>query len=235
MANSTAKIALICGLALEQKTAEAAIARKQAERLLVYNAGMGAGRAREMVDAAASAGAAGIISYGVCGGLDPGLVAGDIVMPKTILSENDSVQVDEAWHARLVDILSAQYEPRIMPLYTAGKVVASIPEKADLFEKIGAGAVDMESAVIAGLAHQAGLPFITVRVVHDPAGQSIPPAFAQIIDENGKPNVLALIKALIFHWPGVKVLQGLADAAAQARTNLDGLTSFALPDFGFTG
>lgn len=227
------KIALICGVAFEKKTAEAVIRREKAERLTVFNAGMGAGRAREVVRKAADAGAVAIVSYGVCGGLDSGFVAGDIVMPKTVLSKDTSIKVDAAWHARLVDILSVQYEPRIVPLYTADKVITEVAEKAELFEKTGAGAVDMESAIIAKLADEAGLPFIAVRVVHDSAAQRIPPAFAQIIDENGKPSVLKLIKALIFHWPGVKVLQGLADGSSQAKTNLDGLTSLASPDFGF--
>lgn len=227
-------IALITGLAFEKQIADKVIKEEKAETLVVFNACMGARQAHQVVREAVRAGATAVVSFGVCGGLDPDLVAGDIVVPRTIKSKDATLTVDPNWHARLVNRLSTQYEPRITPLYNAETVITSVPEKADLRKNFGAGAVDMESGKIAQLAGQAGLPFVAVRVVHDTADQHIPAAFAEIIDDQGKPRILRLLKALIFNWPGLAVLKALSDADTQARTNLDGLTRLALPDFGFT-
>jgi len=225
------KIALITGLEFEASLARKA-GKDQADGVVVGVAGLGAPFVGKAVADAKAAGVRGIVSFGVCGGLDPALPAGSVILPQTILAPQE-LPVDLVWRDRLQEVLSEQYDITTRPLLTVKETVTSVEQKAELFTQTGACAVDMESAVLARQAAKNGLSFIAVRVVHDPASQAIPAAFADIINPNGQINVWKMIKGLAFSWPGAKVLQELSVNDKQARTNLAGLTRLALPDFGF--
>ena len=67
-------------------------------------------------------------------------------------------------------------------LLTSARSVGSVEDKAALFERTGAVAVDMESAAIAEVAEQHGLPFLAVRVVVDSAGDVLPAAVTAAAD-----------------------------------------------------
>lgn len=226
-----ANIALITGLEMEAGIARKAMKKSDAE-LSVFVAGMGAPNGQQVVQQAKREGAKGIVSLGYCGGLDPALRAGDIVIPEMVVGNNE-IKTSAGWRRQLIKKLENQFSVLSCPLLSVESVVKSPAEKAELFNRYKACAVDMESLRLAQLAAENNLEFIAVRVVHDPASQVIPVAFNNIINSNGSINGWNLIKGLIFHWPGAKTLKALSGQSIQAKTNLDQLTRLALPGFGF--
>lgn len=225
-------IALITGLEFEKKIALNE-SKDNETGLYIGAAGLAAPFAEEVIKASLLFGAKGLVSFGVCGGLDPALPAGSVVLPQTILAPSE-IPVDMAWRNRLQKILTEQYDISSGALLTVKKTVTSVEEKTRLFNQTGACVIDMESGLLAIEAAKHGLPFIAVRVVHDPASQAIPAAFADIINPRGQISVWKLLKGLAFNWPGAKVIQEASNNDKQARANLAGLTRLALPDFGFT-
>ena len=227
------KIALITGLEFE-----AALARKVLKKsdckAPVFVSGLGAPFAKEVVTKAKQAGAKGVISFGVCGGLDPALNAGSVILPETVLG-SEPISVDLAWRDRLHAQLVSQFDIATGKLLSVEKTVESVAEKQTLYKNTGARAVDMESSLLARQAAKQGLSFVAVRVVHDPASQSIPPAFADMVKSNGQIDGWKLVKGLVFNWPGFGQLKQMSENDLQARTNLQMLTRLALPTFSFTG
>src|SRR5262249_17149324 len=96
------------------------------------------------------------------------------------------------WRERL----SATIEARAGRLVTTAKSVGSVEDKAELFRTTGAVAVDMESAAVAEVAEQHGLPFLAVRVVVDSAADSLPRAVTPGADSEGHLQIWRLIGTL---------------------------------------
>jgi adenosylhomocysteine nucleosidase len=107
--------------------------------------GPGATNARRAAEALIREGVEALVSFGVAGALDPKLKPGDIVR-----TTGAGVILNVA-------------EP-----------VASPAEKSRLFREAGAVAVDMESEAVAEVAHAAGVRFLAVRAIVDPAHRTLP-------------------------------------------------------------
>ena len=60
------------------------------------------------------------------------------------------------------------------PILESPTIVAGIADKAQLFARVGAAAVDMESGVVARAAARAGVPFLAIRAIADAANTGIP-------------------------------------------------------------
>lgn len=223
-------VALITGLEFE-----AHIARKLVKNTdnscFVLTAGLGAPDAVRIVAEAKNSGALGIVSFGVCGGLDPALPPGSIVLPEIILAGGE-IFVDLNWHKSIKKLLEHDFEIATGKILAVDKTVETVEEKAQLHRQSGACAIDMESGILAREAARKNLPFIAVRVIHDPATQAIPAAFADIMKPNGQIDPWKLVKGLMLNWPGFAELRKMSDNDAQARANLEGLTRLALPAFG---
>jgi adenosylhomocysteine nucleosidase len=160
---------------------------------LVATTGMGGSAASAGAKALIRAGAKALASWGMAGGLDPSLQAGSILLPEEIVGVDGRVHRSESgWRERL----SATITARGGRLVTSAKSVGSVEAKASLFESTGAVAVDMESAAIAEVAEQHGLPFLAVRVVVDSAGDVLPRAVTAAADNEGHLHIWRLIGAL---------------------------------------
>ncbi len=81
-------------------------------------------------------------------------------------------------------------------------VVADAQAKAALFKRSGAVAVDMESAAIGTVAERAGVPFMVIRAVADPASRTIPDAVIDGIEASGRVRIRALAPMLL-RQPGL--------------------------------
>jgi nucleoside phosphorylase len=229
--------ALFTGLDFEAGIARKAVADSKQTGPIIFSVGMGAVKATEMVKQALEQGAAGIISFGVCGAIAKDLKSGFVILPENILSDNNAIPVDKNWHARVQVLLERQFDLSFGNLVTVSQTVATTKDKKALAEKTGAVAVDMESAVLAELAIVHNIPFIAIRVVHDTAQMEIPKAFTDILDTvegNGQISKWKLLKGLLFNWPGAKVLKQLSSANDDAMANLGAIARLALPDFRLT-
>lgn len=126
-------------------------------------------------------GAAGIISFGMCGALDPALRIGDWVIGTIIVGRREEA-CDSRWIASLSSSLPAA---RAGPIYADGRLIANAADKASLHRETGALAADMESHIAARAAAEAGLPFAILRCVSDEADANVPPAIAVAMRPGG--------------------------------------------------
>ena len=141
----------------------------------------------------AEAAPAGLVSFGLCGALDPALTVGDVLVADTVTHGDDRWTADPAWGARLRTALPGARHGGI----AAGDAIVGTPaDKASLRRLTGAAAVDMESHAVAAAAQSSGLPFVALRVVSDAAGRVLPRAAQAGFKADGEPDIGAVIAAL---------------------------------------
>jgi hopanoid-associated phosphorylase len=192
-------------------------------------------RLRSLLAAADPRGVRAVISFGLAGGLDPALRAGDIVVASHVVSGGTSSPTDKTLLASFAASLGrAAPTPRCVVGWDV--VVADPVEKAAM-HRAGAHAVDMESHVAADFAAAHRLPFGVVRVICDPAHRSVPP-FAQFaLEANGRVAKRAILGSLARNPSQLSGLAGLgrdfaiAVVALRRSRRLLGL-GFGLADAG---
>jgi adenosylhomocysteine nucleosidase len=199
-------LGVVVGLA-----AEARIARRLGHPVAIGGggpAGAEAAARRLLAD-----GATALLSFGLCGGLDPALRPGALLIPEAVLDGSTR-------HAASVAI-AARFGGATPHLLMGGAVVAATAaEKRLLREATGAAAIDLESGVVARAAAAAGLPFAALRAVCDPADQDLPPAALVALDANGAIGFFRVLAALAAHPAQLPALLVLARQAAAARAGL---------------
>lgn len=114
-----------------------------------------------------------LLSCGFCGGLDPALRVGDLVLADEIQSGNETIRIDRGLVERARSALVERGQaPRIGPALCASDV-AGPHAKRELAGR-GALAVDLESAGLARWAAAHSVPFLSLRVVLDAVGDAVP-------------------------------------------------------------
>ncbi len=173
----------------------------------------GGGDTKGAISAAArlvAQGVAGLISFGLAGGLDPALSAGAILVPSVVLLDAQRWEADPALMARLGG-------PTAGTLYGGGEIVATARAKAALHAHTGAVAVDLESAAVAAVARQHGLPFAVLRAVCDVAARDLPRAALVALDSAGRIGMVRVGAAVLGRPWQIPALIGLAGDASRAR------------------
>jgi hopanoid-associated phosphorylase len=136
---------------------------------------------------------AGVISFGLCGALDPALSAGDLVIADGVVTPAGRIATDGAWAARLAAALPAAARGDVA---ASGMMASSREEKAALRVGTGAGIVDMESHRVAQGAAWAAIPFAVVRAVSDAAADALPRCAQAGFREDGQTDIAAVLRAL---------------------------------------
>ena len=165
----------------------------------------------------ARAGARGIISFGVAGGLSPFLKPGDVVVASSVVTARGSFATDSRWSHSLQNALTHAVSG---PIFAADATVMTVLEKEALWKGTGAAAVDMESGAAAEVANYHKLPFAVLRVIIDPAHRSIPISAAVGARENGTTDALAVIRSLVQRPGDLGEIIRLADDARKANRSL---------------
>ncbi len=196
-------LGVVVGLA-----AEARLARGLGGTVAV--GGGGAAGAASAVQALLDAGATALVSFGLTGGLAPGLPAGAIVVPAAVVDGQGGRWDTDPGLNRWLGGASG------LLLGGAGMIVTEAAKTA-AWDASGALAVDLESAAVARAAR---VPFAVLRAVCDPAGRSLPPAAQTALDAQGRIRPLALIQSLTRHPRQIGALIALGREAAQARRAL---------------
>jgi len=165
-------------------------------------------------------GARGLVSFGICAGLDPTLAAGTLLLPHLV--HELAAAIAEAWHAKAAAALAAAGLPLIARGAILGQsaIIASAAEKAALFGASGALALDMESHLVARAAAAAGLPFLVLRAVADSADRSLPPAVLVGLDREGRPRLQRVILSVLAHPCQLSALIGVARDTSRALATL---------------
>jgi adenosylhomocysteine nucleosidase len=158
-------------------------------------------------------GAEALLSFGLAGGLDPGLRPGTLLLPAEVIIDGLRISTDAALRARFGTAPSP-------PLLGAAAPVASAADKRRLFEATGAVAVDLESGAVARVATAHRLPFAVLRAVCDPAGRDLPPAALIALDRHGAIGLARVLGSVLTHPGQLPSLAALAADATAARRAL---------------
>ena len=183
---------------------------------------------RRGLDDALAQGASGIMSFGLCGGLDPRLAVGDIVIGEAVSDGADRYETSPAWTDELAAVLPGAQRT----VFTGTNAIIGSPrEKAALRERTGAGAVDMESHLVAATAAEAGVPFAIVRTVSDPADHDLPHAAKAGFRADGEADVGAVLAGLLRRPSEFPALIRVALAAGRACKALDEAAEAMIGDY----
>ena len=182
--------------------------------------GMAAGAATRAAEALAESGVQRLVSFGMAGALDPALRAGDLLLPSTVIDERGR-RFATAPLASASAPFPSHGEGGLFVLLTTERPLLSPSEKSEARARTGAGAVDMESAMVAEVALSHALPFVAMRAVIDRADDVVPAA-AMMTDTFGRPRSLRLAATLLRHPGQLPELIRLSGAYARALATLRG-------------
>jgi adenosylhomocysteine nucleosidase len=162
-----------------------------------------------------------VISWGLCGGLDPRLRPGDLILGSEIVSNEGAVRTDEAITASLAQrLLGASMRVVVERLAVSAAPIVTVAAKAELRRATEAAAVDMESLIAGQYALEQRLPFAILRAVADPADRNLPPLALKAIAPDGGINIQAIVGELIRSpWQ----LAGVSALSADSRAAFDAL------------
>lgn len=143
--------------------------------------------------------------------------------PLASAASGDAVQFDTRYQAYATDVQWLETLSRALPeahrvkLFGAHAPVVSAGDKAALFARSQAGAVDMESHHLARLAALHGLPFAICRIVIDHADQNVPPAAIAGMSADGHTHLLPILASLCKQPSQLPALLRLGRDAGRAQ------------------
>ena len=164
-------------------------------------------------DSLADEGATALLSFGLAGGLSEFAVAGTILVPGTVVTDEGVYETDPRLTAWLGGLSGGA-------MAASGTIVATRHEKRVLRQRTGADAVDMESGAIAAVARRRGLPFAVLRAVCDPAAGDLPAAALIALDARGAIGFARVLGSVARRPAQIPALLRLASQAGKARASL---------------
>ena len=162
-----------------------------------------------------------LVSFGIAGGLAPGLAAGTVIVSGEVISERQSWKVEPQHRHRLREFARSVHAVE-GAVFGASSIIATQSEKQRIWAATGALAVDLESEIVAQTATALGIPFVVLRTIADTARRDLPPASLIPLALNGTPNhsrVFAEILRRPFQLAG---MIGLAHETGRALSALIG-------------
>ena len=120
----------------------------------------------------------GLLLLGFAGGVDPSLAPGVLAISPNYRQapSGNCLQPDpEMWRQAMEAATDAGLPFDQMDSLTVDQLVSTVADKGAVFRRYRVGTVNMEDYPVAAAARDAGVPFLAVRAVLDPANQSLPP------------------------------------------------------------
>ena len=116
-----------------------------------------------------------LISTGFCGGLDPQLGTGRLILATEVIHRGRAIAVASELLARARAALAREgIVPALGRLVTADRVIGRKEEKQRLHTETKALGVEMEAGKLADWADDNKIPFLAVKSVLDPAVGELP-------------------------------------------------------------
>lgn len=164
-------------------------------------------------------GLAGVVSFGIAGGLEPGLRPGDIVIGSAVVADGKRFDAHAGLSAILTEGLAGAGGKTVSGVIAGVEAPVLYPAaKAELRSQTGAAAVDMETHIAAAFAAKRRFPLAIVRVVSDPARRALPPLAATAVKLDGSIDFRA-----VFH----ELARNPWQIAACVRAGFDARAAFA--------
>jgi adenosylhomocysteine nucleosidase len=217
------RLAIVVALDVETRGLTVALEASAGIAIDVLRSGPGAARAGDAARSALANGATALVSWGLAGGLEPGIVPGTVVLPQRIAAPDGTASnVDASWQARLAAALRTEFRVAEGPLLAAEHVLQTPKEKARAALDTGCVAVDMESAAIASAARAADVPVAVVRVVADVVTDTLPRDVESWVGVDGRARLVPLLGALLApaQWRPLAVLVKRHQVAAAVLTRV---------------
>lgn len=191
-------------------------ASRNVGNMRVFVAGIGGDPAAAAARQLVRHGARVLLSWGVAGGLSPALAPGELLIAAQVVTRDGCWDADDHWLGRVEQALhTCVRHTHTGRLWCDEQVVCSIHAKRQLALR-GLLAVDMESAAVARVAADAGIPFVAVKSICDPFNRALPAAALQLLDARGRLRLRALASVLRggpATWRALRVLRGDFTAA----------------------
>ena len=168
--------------------------------------------AQDAAEALVQEGAEALISFGLAGGLRPGLKPGSLLVPSVVIYGTRTYPCDY----RLIEFLGGVTAGAILGGH---KIAATTQAKALLYQRSHPAAIDLESGSVARIAKENKLPFAVLRAVADPAERALPPAALVALKEDGGLDIIRLMRSIAqrpWQIPGLIAVGRDAKAARQA-------------------
>lgn len=179
-----------------------------------------------------SKGVGGLVSFGFAGGIDEQIAAGTIVLATEVRDgRHDGTRSTDRWRQAVREAVQWRRQPVEEAIAAVDEIVSDVADKTRLRYQTGAAIADMESFAVGRAAHDAGLPFIAIRAVSDPALQSLPIMAIDAVDAHGKLRPGRVLWSLIRHPGQLRELIRLAGNTRAASEALGEVVRQISPDF----
>lgn len=149
--------------------------------ILVFRTGVGPRQAESATRAVLSSyGISALVNTGCAGALDPDLTTETLVVPHTVIEDAPSEDATaflthEEWARTLREAAHrAGLSLDAGPLLTCARPLLTADDKRSNRRRFGATAVDMESAAVARVTRESGIPFSCARIILDTADHELP-------------------------------------------------------------
>jgi adenosylhomocysteine nucleosidase len=144
-----------------------------------------------------------LIIAGVCGGLDPSLGPGSLILGRRLLATGRRELTPDP------DLLEAARRAlRVRrrtfvssTLLSVAQPVGHAEEKRDIWNAHGAAGIDMETYEIAAAAEEQHVPWLALRAVLDPAAFVLPASVLAWRDEQSEQEIVRRMLRRPLEWP----------------------------------
>lgn len=168
------------------------------QRPTILCSGANAARARSAAHELIAGGCDALVSFGIAGGLTPGLGTGVLVIAETIIApDGRRYDTNAAWRSSVGAAAVNKLDIRIGNLVGSDEAITTLDGKRRLWEASGAVAVDMESHAVAGAAAERQVPFLALRVVADSHDRVLPSWVGKGVNKNGSLRLGVIVKEVI--------------------------------------
>lgn len=172
----------------------------------VFVCGAGAGAYDVVKARLASARPDAVVLLGWCGGLDPSLKAGALILCRDVVGtgegEGDPIKPDDSLLSAARNGFHRAKHPFVYSrLVTVKRPTGGSKARIDLWNVHGAGGVDMETYHVARACGDAGVPWMAARAVLDPFGSALPRAVRRWATEDDEAAIRNEALRRPLDWP----------------------------------
>lgn len=238
-------LGIVTGLQEEADIASEAIRAAdravQVDSVSVECRGPGAARATAAAEALVNGGARALLSFGHAGGCDPALPSGTVILVTGVRDfcnssgpSGETLWTNREWRRRLQSALLGVVIVEEAAIATTDRPLVAAGDKETLFWSDGVAGIDMESAAVARVAIEHGLPFMAVRAILDASELDLPPAALAGMSPDGRTRAGAVLSALMKRPQDAPGLARIAIAHRKATAALARVAAAVAPGFGAT-